>query len=215
MIVGTPLLWLIAVALLLMLLMVLLLTIYLVDRVNSIERTAMEAVRGLSNMQGQGSSPPGPFGNLHGKELWDAMTGDGAALDPMEDSMLRQRYELVLSRHIEGLFEDGRKDGQAGKVQRPQSTRRVNTIRGAVDSWLPSDVALLLYQCGQDFATKGPGQWSVIRGVLDSTSRDLYAKARLDVRGRLSDSLMGPDPDAAAPEPVMVSPPSGPAGSGT
>jgi hypothetical protein len=177
-------------------LLVLLLTIYLIDRVNSIERVTMEAVRGLGGSSAQQAAPPGPFGHLAGKALWDAMTAEAGTLDPMEDSMLRQRYEPVLSKHIEGLFEDGRRDGQGGKVQVPQSTRRINTARGAVESWLPANASQLFYQCGHDFATQGPGQWASVRQIMDGAVGDLYAKTRLEVRGRLSDSLMGPDPDA-------------------
>ena len=125
--------------------------------------------------------------------------------------MLRQRYEAVLSRHIEALFEEGRKDGQAGSNNRPSNTRRINTVRGSVESWLPSNVSQLVYQCGQDFATQGPAQWASVRQTLDDAVRDLFSKARLEVRSRLSDTLMGPDPDAAPPAtpslPAPASPP--------
>jgi hypothetical protein len=68
-----------------------------------------------------------------------------------------------------------------------------------VESWLPSNVSQLVYQCGQDFATQGPAQWASVRQTLDDAVRDLFGKARLELRSRLSDTLMGPDPDAAAP----------------
>lgn len=184
-------------AIALALLLIILMIIYLVDRINVIERTTQEAVRSLG--QQQAPAAIGPFGALSGKALWDAMTGEGAGFDPMEASMLRQRYESVLSRHIEGLFEDGRKDGQAGANNRPPNTRRINTVRGSVESWLPAAQAQALYQCGRDFATQGPGQWSAVRIELDDTVRDLYARAQIEQRGRLSESLMGPDPDGAAP----------------
>jgi hypothetical protein len=180
-------------------LLVLLLTIYLIDRVNSIERSTMEAVKGLSGAQAATATPSGPFGSLSGRALWDTMTSETTAMDAIEDSMLRQRYEPVLTRHLEGLFEDGRRDGQAGKFQTPQSARRINTARGSVESWLPSNVSQLVYQCGQDFATQGPAQWASVRQTLDDAVRDLFGKARLELRSRLSDTLMGPDPDAAAP----------------
>jgi hypothetical protein len=180
-------------------LLVLLLTIYLIDRVNSIERSTMEAVKGLSGAQAATAAPSGPFGSLSGRALWDTMTSETTAMDAIEDSMLRQRYEPVLTRHLEGLFEDGRRDGQAGKFQTPQSARRINTARGSVESWLPSNVSQLIYQCGQDFATQGPAQWASVRQTLDDAVRDLFGKARLELRSRLSDTLMGPDPDAAAP----------------
>lgn len=185
-------------------LLVLVLTIYLIDRVNSIERSTMEAVKGLGGGQTAAAAPTGPFGSLSGRSLWDTMTSEAAALDAIEDSMLRQRYEPVLTRHIEGLFEDGRRDGQAGKFQMPQSARRINTARGSVESWLPSNVSQLLYQCGQDFATQGPAQWGAVRSTLDDAVRELFSKARLEARSRLSDTLMGPDPDSAAPPPQSL-----------
>ena len=178
-------------------LLVLLLTIYLIDRVNSIERSTMEAVKGLSSAQAGPAATSGPFGSLSGRSLWDTLTSETTALDAIEDSMLRQRYEPVLSRHLEGLFEDGRRDGQAGKFQTPQNARRINTARGSVESWLPANVAQLFYQCGQDFANLGPAQWAAVRHTLDEAAREVFGKARLEPRGRLSDVLMGPDPDAA------------------
>lgn len=180
-------------------LLVLVLTIYLIDRVNSIERSTMEAVKGLGGAQASAAAPSGPFGSLSGRALWDAMTSEAAALDAIEDSMLRQRYEPVLTRHVEGLFEDGRRDGQAGKFQTPQSARRINTARGSVESWLPTNVSQLFYQCGQDFATQGPAQWASVRQTLDAAVRELFSKARLEARSSLSDTLMGPDPDAGEP----------------
>lgn len=194
-------------------LLVLLLTLYLIERVNNIERTTIEVVKGLGSNQPSAPGSIGPFGNLSGRTLWEAMTSEGAALDPMEETMLRQRYEPVLSRHLEGLFEDGRRDGQAGKFQAPQNSRRINTARGGVESWLPANVANLFYQCGQDFATLGPAQWSNVRRALDDATGELFAKARLELRSRLSDALMGPDPEAAdarAGTPTASVPPAGP-----
>jgi hypothetical protein len=180
------------------LLMVLLLIIYLVDRVNTIERVTQDAVKGLGQLQGQQAVPQGPFGALSGRGLWDAMTGESAEIDPMEASMMRQRYETVLQRHIEGLFDDGRKDGQAGNLNRPANTRRINTVRGAVESWMPVNQAQAIYQCGFDFSTQGPAQWSTIRSALDEVAADLFSKANMQPRSKVSDSLMGPDPDAEA-----------------
>ena len=126
---------------------------------------------------------------------------------------MRNRYAPVRTRHVEGLCGDGRRDDQAGQCQTPQGARRINTARGSVESWLPTNVSQLFYQCGQDFATQGPAQWASVRQTLDAAVRELFSKARPEARSSLSATLIGPAPDAgdaAAPSPPAAAPPSPP-----
>lgn len=186
------------------LLAVLVLVIYLVDRVNALERLAQTAPQATGPAPAAAADTSGPFAGLEGSPLWDVLTGTApGATDPTELTLLRQRFEPVLMLHIEALFEEGRQDARAGRVGSPRNPRRMNTSRGAFNLWIPEGPASVLYQCGLDHVRKGIGQWPEIRLTLDAVGASMMAQLQIPLSGRLSDRLMGPDPDAAlvAPDP--------------
>jgi len=91
---------LIAVGLLLILVMV----IYLIDKVNAIEKETRKMMITLGEKPATPESSD-PFMGLSGKKLWDAMTGRSIeGLDPDARANLRNIYQLVLSKHIEALY---------------------------------------------------------------------------------------------------------------
>lgn len=116
--------------------LVLVLIVYLIDRLNRIEGTA---IAGASRGASDGDTRDNGMGGLAGRQLWDAMTAvPTPGLDPMLVTMVRPRYETVLRRHVEGLFLDGVREGRTdGDPRTPGSTRIVETPRGPVTSWLP------------------------------------------------------------------------------
>ena len=69
-----------------------------------------------------GKSPAKPrfnaaetFGGLSGKDLWDAMMGlPMRGITPKEILSLKPRYEVVLQKHLEILFEEGQRDAREG-----------------------------------------------------------------------------------------------------
>lgn len=175
------------------LLVVIVLMIYLVDRINSLEketRRVAQASAGLS------ATPSDPWSGLSGKALWDAMTGRPPAGMPaavLQD--LRPRYELVLHKHIQSLFDEGARDGPRGLSGEPKNPRSIQTSLGPVDSWMPTPQANTIYKCGLDSTQVAPEALASVRQALDEAGQLLFSKAQLSLAEPLSVSLM---PEASA-----------------
>lgn len=186
------------------LLVVLVFIIYLIDRVNSIEKETRQFAQALHEQKEPASS--GPFAGLSSKKLWDAMTGripDG--MDPGLLVEVRERYEVVLQKHIELLYQEGVLDGKRGMSGEPKNTKIITTLRGPVESWLPTAQVNTIYKCGLDCSQLPPDQWDPVRQALDEAGQTLYAKALVQMRSPLSATLMPlaeTDLAAIAPPPV-------------
>lgn len=177
------------------LLLLLVLVIYLIDKVNSIER---ETRKMMTSMTEKSARPVDPFLGLSSRKLWDAMTGRSAqGLDAQALEGLRQIYQVVLSRHIEELYQEGFKDGQRGMSGEPKNPRLITTAKGQVESWIPSAQANALYQCGLKAAETPLANWGPIRLAMDEAGVFLFSKVQLDTSSPLSDWLM-PVPQVAA-----------------
>lgn len=181
---------LIAVGLLLILVMV----IYLIDKVNTIEKETRKMMITLGEKPSSTvptAVPTDPFLGLSGKKLWDAMTGRSIeGLDPDGRDNLRNLYQLVLSKHIEALYQDGFKDAIRGLPGEPKNSRLVTTSKGQVESWIPSAQANALYQCGYKAAETTQSEWGPIRASMDEAGQYLLGKTDLDNSSPLSDWLM-------------------------
>lgn len=187
------------------LLVVLVFIIYLVDRVNGIEKETRRVAQSLNDAK----EPPslGPFAGLSSKKLWDAMTGRvPEGLDPSLLVEVRERYESVLFKHIEAIFQEGVQDGQRGLTGEPKNTKLLTTLRGPVESWLPSAQVNTLYKCGVDSTQLPADQLDAVRAAIDDVGQTLYGKALLPLVQPLSESLL---PRALSEVPVLV-PPSAP-----
>lgn len=187
------------------LLIVLVFIIYLVDRVNGIEKETRRVAQSLNDAK----EPPslGPFAGLSSKKLWDAMTGRvPEGLDPSLLVEVRERYESVLFKHIEAIFQEGVQDGQRGLTGEPKNTKLLTTLRGPVESWLPSAQVNTLYKCGVDSSQLPADQLDAVRAAIDDVGQTLYGKALLPLVQPLSESLL---PRALSEVPVLV-PPSAP-----
>lgn len=172
------------------LLIVLVFIIYLIDRVNSIEKETRQVALSLSEQKKDAHSV-GPYAGLSGKKLWDAMTGrvpDG--LDPSVLVDVRERFEVVLHKHIEAIFLEGRQDGQLGLNGEPKNTKTITTLRGSVESWLPTSQVNSIYKCGLDTVQLPPEQWDAVRQSLDEAGQALFGKALLSLSTPLSVTLM-------------------------
>lgn len=182
------------------LIIVIVLIIYLVDRVNKIEKDTQVVANRLSEAQQQANAFKGPYGGLSDKTLWDAMTGtlpEGMSEEIANE--IRPRYEAILARHIEILFDEGKQDGQMGATGDPKNPRKINALRGSVESWLPPPIMRTIYQCGVDAAQK-PETDAETRASLDEATGRLYAKAQLTLRQPVSLQLMGTPAESAAAE---------------
>jgi hypothetical protein len=187
------------------LLVVLVFIIYLVDRVNAIEKETRQFAQSLQDTK----EPPslGPFAGLSSKKLWDAMTGRvPEGMDPSVLVEVRERYEMVLNKHIESIFQEAVKDGQRGLTGEPKNTKLITTLRGPVESWLPSAQVNTLYKCGVDSTQLPADQLEAVRAALDEVGQTLYSKALLNLAQPLSVSLL-PRPVADVP---VLAPPAAP-----
>jgi len=195
------------------LLVVIVLIVYLVDRVNSIEKETRRVAQTITTAP---SGSQDPFFNLAGKKLWDALSGKAPeGLSEQNLQELRTRYEVVLHKHIQSLFEEGVKDGQRGLSGEPKNTRMIRTAKAPVESWIPAPQANTLYKCGLDSVNASAEACDTIRAALDDAGQQLFAKVQLTLQEPLSSALMpetpvqelatGNQPAAQAAEGVEVS----------
>jgi hypothetical protein len=187
------------------LLVLLVFIMYLLDRVNTLERETRLLTRPLNAPKEVASA--GPFAGLSSKKLWDAMSGrlpDG--LDASTVDEVRVLYETVLHKHVDAIFQEGVKDGQRGMLGEPKNTKLINTSHGPVESWLPSAQVNTLYKCGLDSAQLPSDQLDAVRAALDEAGQTLYGKAMVNLAQPLSASLM-PLPVAELP---ILAPPEAP-----
>jgi hypothetical protein len=169
-------------------LLILILVIYLIDRVNSIEKETRKVFASIAQKSERSVAP---FMGLSSKKLWDTMTGRAAeGLDAGAMTELRAQYPLVLSKHMEALYQEGFKDGQRGMSGEPKNTKQVSTSKGAVESWIPSAQANALYQCGLNASQTPEADWGPIRASLDEAGQFLLTKTQQDASSPLSDWLM-------------------------
>ena len=147
---------------------------------------------------------PNPFGDLNGEILWKAMAGesiDDPAIDVSDVDTHRPRYELVLTRHIEALIEDGRFDGRQGERSSPKSILRIPMLRGSVESFIPYVEASRLYEIGQEIETNPEKQDELVAEV-DEIVDDLFGQVALERSRSFGASLLPQalDSEDEAPE---------------
>jgi len=125
---------------------------------------------------------PNPFGDLSGENLWKAMSGEDIEDEEIEvgdvDS-LRPRYELVITRHIEMMLEDGRFDARAGERTAVKPLLRIPMLRGSVESFIPFTEASRLYEIGQEIEAK-PENGEKLAAEVDEIVDDLFKKVQLE-----------------------------------
>lgn len=167
---------------------ILLLVIYLVDRLNVLERETQEAVRNLQKP----AAPAGPYGGLSGKKLWDVLASGQApeGMDADQVEAIRERYRAVLVKHIASVFDEGKADVARGLSSPPKSTRMIQTLRGQVESWMPGPSVNMIYQCGQESAVSDHEQLSGIRSTLDSVALELHMSVGLELNGSMGQQLI-------------------------
>lgn len=185
------------------LLIILVLIIYLIDRVNTMEKETRQV---LSSIRQENTVAPValPFLGLSSKRLWDAMTGrPEKGLDPLALFDLQGPYQVILSKHIEALYKEGFKHSQLGITEEPKNTRQISSSAGTVESWIPPAQAKAIYQCGVQAAQTPELNWAPIRAAMDEAGSYLYGQAQLDASSPLSEWLMPTAVAAAADTPKM------------
>jgi hypothetical protein len=145
---------------------------------------------------------PNPFGDLSGENLWKAMSGEEIEDEEIEvgdvDS-LRPRYELVITRHIEMVLEDGRFDARAGERTPVKPLLRIPMLRGSVESFIPFTEASRLYELGQEVESK-PEKVEKLCAEVDDIVDDLFKKVQLERRSSFGRALLPMTEDSGLDE---------------
>ena len=145
---------------------------------------------------------PNPFGDLSGENLWKAMSGEDIEDEEIEvgdvDS-LRPRYELVITRHIEMMLEDGRFDARAGERTAVKPLLRIPMLRGSVESFMPFTEASRLYEIGQEVEFK-PENAEKLAAEVDEIVDDLFKKVQLERKNSFGRALLPMTENSGADE---------------
>ena len=142
---------------------------------------------------------PNPFGDLSGENLWKAMSGEDiedAEIEVGDVDSLRPRYELVITRHIEMMLEDGRFDARAGERTTVKPLVRIPMLRGSVESFIPFTEASRLYEIGLEVESK-PENAAKLAEEVDEIVDDLFQKIQLERKTSFGRALLPAteDPD--------------------
>ena len=137
---------------------------------------------------------PNPFGELSGKDLWDAMCGEKLEnseieFDPADLDKKRPRYEFVLSKHLESLLEEGRFDARNGERSEAKAVLRIQMLRGSVESYIPFAEASRLYEIGQELETP-TANIEKLKKETDEIVSEIFSKVSIEVPKDLLDSML-------------------------
>ncbi|MFZ4691964.1 MAG: hypothetical protein ACOYL2_05665 [Burkholderiaceae bacterium] len=125
-------------------------------------------------------NPADTFGGLSGRELWDAMIGvPMRGINPKELIPLKPRYEVVLQKHLEILFEEGQHDGREGFSMPVRCERIVPTLRGDIESWIPHEFAVGIYKVGYSLITEPDEDPDTLREKLDEIGDEIFSATGL------------------------------------
>lgn len=162
------------------------LIIYLIDRVNRLEKIASSS-NSNSDEKAADSNADSSFLGLKSKGLWDAMCGKAPEGFNNNDLVaLKPRYERVLRKHIESIFAMGTADGQSGTVKKPKPTSVITTLRGSVESWLPPQHVSTIYNVAFESATASGEEIPRLANSLDECADLLFSRADLTLKQPLS-----------------------------
>ena len=199
------------------LLLLVILTLYLIDKVNHLTQlyeTPKPEMPPLPEAE-----PPSDilFAGLEGKKLWDAMNGKTVeGFDASLIDALRAHYEPILREHITLAFKDGLEDVDGSESRVPSSERRVTTLRGHIQSWLPPQHLGGIYRAALEFAgsyKKNPQSqvFERLKQTVDSVTGMLYQRANTPLEVPFSEFLFDlakedevPEEEKAADDSVLA-----------
>ena len=193
------------------LLLLVILTLYLIDKINHLAKMYEAPKPDAPALPEFEQENPGDllFSGLEGKKLWDAMNGkqvDG--FDATLIEALRPHYEPILRAHITSTFKDGLEEGgDESKV--PSSMRKISTVRGHIQSWLPPQHLGSIYRSALEFAgsyANDPDPQVLLRlkQTVDSVVEMLYQRVGITNEVPFSDFLFVDVPVRAAEEEMLA-----------
>ena len=177
------------------LLLLVILTLYLIDKVNHLTQLYVTPKPEMPPLPE--AEPPSDilFAGLEGKKLWDAMNGKTVeGFDASLIDALRAHYEPILREHITLAFKDGLEDVDGSESRVPSSERRVTTLRGHIQSWLPPQHLGGIYRAALEFAgsyKKNPQSqvFERLKQTVDSVTGMLYQRANIPLEVPFSEFL--------------------------
>ena len=188
------------------LLLLVILTLYLIDKVNHLAQLYEAPKPEMPPLPE--AEPPSDilFAGLEGKKLWDAM--NGKSIEGFEASLidaLRAHYEPILREHITLAFKDGLEDVDGSESRVPSSERRVTTLRGHIQSWLPPQHLGGIYRAALEFAgsyKKNPQSQVLerLKQTVDSVTGMLYQRANIPLEVPFSEFLFDLAKEDEVPE---------------
>ncbi len=188
------------------LLLLVILTLYLIDKVNHLAQLYEAPKPEMPPLPE--AEPPSDilFAGLEGKKLWDAM--NGKSIEGFEASLidaLRAHYEPILREHITLAFKDGLEDVDGSESRVPSSERRVTTLRGHIQSWLPPQHLGGIYRAALEFAgsyKKNPQSQVLerLKQTVDSVTGMLYQRANIPLEVPFSEFLFDLAKEEEVPE---------------
>lgn len=181
------------------LLLLVILTLYLIDKVNNLQQNQAPEPEPMPPLPMPEPPTDILFAGLEGKKLWDAMNGkpvDG--FDATLIDALRAHYEPILREHIILTFRDGMESADETDAGVPASQRKIATVRGFIQSWLPPQHLGSIYRVGIEYGAvkhKDPDPDIVMRlkETLDSVTDMLYKRTSITYEVPFSELLMSAD----------------------
>ena len=137
------------------LLLLVILTLYLIDKINNLAKMYEAPKPETPTLPEFETEIPGDllFSGLEGKKLWDAMNGKQVeGFDASMIEALRPHYEPILREHITATFKDGLEEVGGDESKVPSSMRKISTVRGYIQSWLPPQHLGSIYRSALEFA---------------------------------------------------------------
>jgi hypothetical protein len=172
------------------------LLLYVVSRVSRLEdvtNAVLErSINSSASLPSADTSQTLPFRGLSGKQLWDNITGGQQKLDETELEEVRERYEIVLKKHIQSLVQAGYGDAAFGAAKNnPSSSKAISTLRGKVTSWIPPQHSAALYNAAFDLGhSSTDSDKDRIAQAIDETVRTLFEECLLPYPVDFSTSLL-------------------------
>ncbi len=197
------------------LLLLVILTLYLIDKINHLSKMYEAPKPETPRMPDFETEIPGDllFSGLEGKKLWDAMNGrEVEGFDASMIEALRPHYEPILREHITSTFKDGLEEVGGDESKVPSSMRKIATVRGHIQSWLPPQHLGSIYRSALEFAgtyANDPNPDTLVRlkQTVDSVVDMLYQRVGITNEVPFSDFLFEEMPieDESPAEEAMLS----------
>jgi hypothetical protein len=179
------------------LLLLVILTLYLIDKINNLAKMYEAPKPETPALPEFQTEIPGDllFSGLEGKKLWDAMNGKQVeGFDASMIEALRPHYEPILREHITATFKDGLEEVGGDESKVPSSMRKISTVRGYIQSWLPPQHLGSIYRAALEFAgtyanDPNPDVLVRLKQTVDSVVDMLYQRVGITNEVPFSDFL--------------------------